>query len=197
MPSRVLGYLRDIARWLVTRFVNVWKLGMQNAAMEMDPPVVEERLQPAMPESYPLKTLDELEDFSYLDSFHFPFNKSSVPLKCIPTRTPERPRLLVCHDMKGGYQDDRWVQGSPNSDAYSIWHWHLIDIFIYFSHSLVTLPPPCWVNAAHRHGVQVSSSFFTFLACILFCNIVFKAAYLWIQKVKLLVFVLIWKVPRT
>ncbi|KAI5073741.1 hypothetical protein GOP47_0011754 [Adiantum capillus-veneris] len=134
---------------------------MQNAAMGKGRQGVDGRLQPALPESYPLKTLDELEELSYLDSFHFPFNKSSVPLKRTATRTSQRPRLLVCHDMQGGYQDDRWVQGSPNSDTYSIWHWHLIDIFVYFSHSLVTLPPPCWVNTAHRHGAQVLGTFIT------------------------------------
>ncbi|EOA37252.1 hypothetical protein CARUB_v10010798mg, partial [Capsella rubella] len=28
-----------------------------------------------------------------------------------------------------------------------------------FSHSLVTLPPPCWTNTAHRHGVKVLGTF--------------------------------------
>ncbi|KAH7433439.1 hypothetical protein KP509_07G070000 [Ceratopteris richardii] len=122
-------------------------------------------LPPASPESYPLRTLEELENLSsYLESFHFPFNKASVPLPVeerIHLRSQMRPRLLVCHDMKGGYQDDRWPQGSSNGGAYSIWHWHLIDIFVYFSHSLVTIPPPCWTNAAHRHGVQVLGTFIT------------------------------------
>ncbi|CAN0909823.1 Cytosolic endo-beta-N-acetylglucosaminidase 2 [Linum grandiflorum] len=57
--------------------------------------------------------------------------------------------------MQGGYVDDKFVQGGSNPDAYSIWHWYLMDVFVYFSHSLVTLPPPCWTNAAHRHGVKV------------------------------------------
>jgi hypothetical protein len=33
--------------------------------------------------------------------------------------------------------------------------WQRIDIFVYFSHSLVTLPPPVWTNAAHRAGTRV------------------------------------------
>ena len=63
--------------------------------------------------------------------------------------------MLVCHDMAGGYLDDKWVQGGTNEGAYAIWHWYLMDVFVYFSHSLVTLPPPCWTNAAHKHGVKV------------------------------------------
>ncbi|GJW44882.1 cytosolic endo-beta-N-acetylglucosaminidase 1 isoform X1, partial [Tanacetum coccineum] len=73
---------------------------------------------------------------------------------------PDRRRMMVCHDMAGGYtDDDKWVQGGANVDAYGIWHWFLIDVFIYFSHNLVTLPPPCWVNAAHKHGVKVLGTF--------------------------------------
>lgn len=113
---------------------------------------------PSVPISYPIKTLHELETRSYFDSFHYPFNKASVPIQngtSSSSSLPNRPRLLVCHDMAGGYTDDKWVQGGTNPDAYAIWHWHLIDVFVYFSHSLVTLPPPCWTNTCHRHGVKV------------------------------------------
>ncbi|KAG2723976.1 hypothetical protein I3760_02G196100 [Carya illinoinensis] len=61
--------------------------------------------------------------------------------------------------MEGGYVDDKWVQGGTNPEAYAIWHWYLIDVFVYFSHSLVALPPPCWINTAHRHGVKVLGTF--------------------------------------
>ncbi|KAG5558046.1 hypothetical protein RHGRI_008075 [Rhododendron griersonianum] len=116
--------------------------------------------RPAVPVSYPIKTLAELESRSYFDSFHFPFNKSSVALRngrCLA----DRPRMLVCHDMAGGYTDDKWVQGGSNPEAYAIWHWYLMDVFVYFSHDLVTLPPPCWTNAAHKHGVKVLGTFIT------------------------------------
>ena len=84
------------------------------------------------------------------------------------------PKTLVCHDMKGGYLDDRYpfistiiyiskyfsfkrsyLAGSPNSDAYCFTQWNLIDTFVYFSHHFVTIPPPCWIHAAHLHGVPV------------------------------------------
>lgn len=118
-----------------------------------DPPPFDPS-QPSIPTSYPIKTLQELESRDYFKSFHYPFNKSSVPL-LQNGALPNRPRILVCHDMQGGYLDDKWVQGGTNADAYAIWHWYLMDVFVYFSHSLVTLPPPCWTNAAHTHGVKV------------------------------------------
>ncbi|CAI9091776.1 OLC1v1026887C1 [Oldenlandia corymbosa var. corymbosa] len=127
-----------------------------------DPPPFDPK-QPGVPISYPLKTLEELESRSYFDSFHYPFNKSRVKLQSAKSDgsplMPQRPRILVCHDMQGGYVDDKWIQGGSNADAYSIWHWYLIDVFVYFSHSLVTLPPPCWTNTAHKHGVKVLGTF--------------------------------------
>ena len=113
--------------------------------------------EPSIPISYPIKTLSELESRSYFESFHYPFNKASSSVNNSSSSLPNRRRLLVCHDMAGGYLDDKWVQGGTNPDAYAIWHWHLIDVFVYFSHSLVTLPPPSWTNTAHRHGVKVLS----------------------------------------
>ncbi|KAL5061708.1 hypothetical protein RYX36_023445, partial [Vicia faba] len=113
----------------------------------------------SIPISYPIKTLQDLQSHSYFDSFHYPFNISSVPISS--SELPNRRRLLVCHDMAGGYSDDKWIQGGTNPDVYAIWHWHLIDVFVYFAHSLVTLPPPCWINTAHRHGVKVLGTFIT------------------------------------
>ncbi|KAJ4720129.1 Cytosolic endo-beta-N-acetylglucosaminidase [Melia azedarach] len=123
-----------------------------------DPPPFDPT-EPSVPISYPIKTLKDLHSRAYFDSFHYPFNKSTVPLQ--NAALPDRPRILVCHDMQGGYVDDKWVQGGTNADAYAIWHWYLMDVFVYFSHDLVTLPPPCWTNTAHRHGVKVLGTFIT------------------------------------
>ncbi|KAF3330467.1 cytosolic endo-beta-N-acetylglucosaminidase-like protein [Carex littledalei] len=117
--------------------------------------------RPATPISYPITDLQTLESRSYFNSFHFPFNIASVKLPSDSIDLPCRPRMLVCHDMKGGYTDDLWVQGGNNQDAYAIWHWQLMDVFVYFSHDLVALPPPCWTNAAHTHGVKVLGTFIT------------------------------------
>ncbi|GJN14109.1 hypothetical protein PR202_gb00891 [Eleusine coracana subsp. coracana] len=117
---------------------------------------------PAPPISYPITDLAALASRSYLSTatnFHLPFNRASVPGTGEPL--PPRRRVLVCHDMQGGYRDDARPQGGGNPDAYALWHWHLIDVFVYFSHYLVTLPPPCWINAAHLHGVKVLGTFIT------------------------------------
>ncbi|KAJ1417713.1 Glycoside hydrolase, family 85 [Sesbania bispinosa] len=124
-----------------------------------EPPPPFDPTQPSVPISYPIKTLQELESRSYFESFHYPFNKASVPI--LDSSSPNRRRLLVCHDMAGGYLDDKWIQGGTIPNAYAIWHWHLIDVFVYFSHNLITLPPPCWTNTAHRHGVKVLGTFIT------------------------------------
>ncbi|KAL1747774.1 glycoside hydrolase family 85 protein [Schizophyllum fasciatum] len=62
-----------------------------------------------------------------------------------------RPQKLsgVCHDYKGGYKED------PCGLSYTFNFWPLCSIFVYFAHHRVTIPPPGWVNAAHRQGVKI------------------------------------------
>ncbi|GBF97611.1 hypothetical protein Rsub_10747 [Raphidocelis subcapitata] len=80
-----------------------------------------------------------------------------------------RPRLLVCHDLQGGYGADAGVErallpqdgaccGPP---AFRIWHWSSVDTFAYFSHHLVTIPPRGWIEAAHTHGAKCLGTFIT------------------------------------
>ncbi|KAK9159180.1 hypothetical protein Scep_005754 [Stephania cephalantha] len=127
----------------------------------MDPVPQFDPSEPSAPVSYPITDLEDLESRSYFKSFHYPFNRASVELPPGSVAAPERPRILVCHDMAGGYLDDKWIQGGSNEGSYAIWHWYLIDVFVYFSHNLVTVPPPCWTNAAHKHGVKVLGTFIT------------------------------------
>ena len=47
-------------------------------------------------------------------------------------------------------------QGDQDSDYYRLTQWSSIDTFVYFSHALVTIPPPGWINAAHSNAVPVS-----------------------------------------
>jgi hypothetical protein len=62
------------------------------------------------------------------------------------------PKTLLCHDFRGGYHEDRFVDGCDSSAfPYLFTHWSLIDTFVYFSHHLVTVPPPGWIAAAHRN----------------------------------------------
>lgn len=70
------------------------------------------------------------------------------------------PKVLVCHDMMGGYtKQDISPEGGADADIYRIYQWHLIDIFVYFSHNMISIPTPGWTNAAHRNGTQCLGTF--------------------------------------
>ena len=80
-------------------------------------------------------------------------------------------KILVVHDMAGNYAEDAHVDGwysrtLKETKDYWVWgyrisHFHWVDVFIYFSHSLVTIPPRGWIDAAHRHGTPVLGTFIT------------------------------------
>ncbi|XP_036408867.1 cytosolic endo-beta-N-acetylglucosaminidase isoform X1 [Megalops cyprinoides] len=112
------------------------------------------------PISYSLKSLDEL--LSWKRSEANPFNVATVPLaNRQPPLASCQMKTLVCHDMMGGYLEDRFVQGAESEAPYAFYHWQYIDIFNYFSHNMVTIPPAVWTNAAHKHGVLVLGTFIT------------------------------------
>ncbi|XP_074967281.1 cytosolic endo-beta-N-acetylglucosaminidase [Phalacrocorax aristotelis] len=112
------------------------------------------------PISFFLSSLEDL--LAWQPNSNDDFNVSAVPLaKRQPPLHSKRPRTLVCHDMRGGYLEDRFIQGSATRNPYVFYHWQYIDIFIYFSHHTITIPPVCWTNAAHRNGVPVLGTFIT------------------------------------
>ncbi len=80
----------------------------------------------------------------------------------VPSRPPP-PRTLLCHDMKGGYLEDRFCAGAEDcaEAPYVLRAWAAVDAFVYFSHHLVTPPPTGWITAAHRHGVKCLGTFIT------------------------------------
>ena len=73
------------------------------------------------------------------------------------------PNLLSCHDYKSGYHPNESAQGrfpAPSEPIYMAAHLHLIDIFVYFSYKLITIPPSPWINTLHRNGVRVLGTIF-------------------------------------
>lgn len=63
--------------------------------------------------------------------------------------------ILEQMDVQGGYLDDRLPQGSGAADFYTFTQWPAIDLFVYFTHKLVTIPPPGWINSGHHHATPV------------------------------------------
>ncbi|XP_060945922.1 cytosolic endo-beta-N-acetylglucosaminidase [Limanda limanda] len=112
------------------------------------------------PVSSGLQTLEEL--LTWKRSEANPLNVVVVPLAAREPPLASSPRrTLVSHDMMGGYLDDRFVQGTSVEDPYAFYHWQYIDIFNYFTHNMVTIPPAVWTSAAHKHGVVVIGTFIT------------------------------------
>ncbi|RLN06103.1 hypothetical protein BBO99_00009251 [Phytophthora kernoviae] len=107
-------------------------------------------------EARPLYTVEELRDFDATT-----LGWLSMPIALQSRNQRRRSKLLVCHDMKGGYQEDRFKQGCDDFDAYRFYQWDLVDIFVYFGHALVCPPPVGWVTAGHRHGTRVLGTFLT------------------------------------
>ncbi|TRY59587.1 hypothetical protein DNTS_003878 [Danionella cerebrum] len=112
------------------------------------------------PISCSLESLEELLSWKLIEAS--PFNVASVPLASRDPPLNKSPkRTLVSHDMMGGYLDDRFIQGAEVEAPYAFYHWEYIDIFNYFSHHMVTIPPAAWTNAAHKHGVLSIGTFIT------------------------------------
>ncbi|KAJ3268579.1 hypothetical protein HDV01_002558 [Terramyces sp. JEL0728] len=103
-----------------------------------------------MDRSEPLKTVDALHDW--------PRNRLNV---ChIPLNPKPNPRVIACHDMQGGYRSDANIQGNKTAMVqYTLQYWQFIDVFIYFSHHRITIPPAAWTNAAHRNSVVSLGTF--------------------------------------
>ncbi|KAI8984850.1 glycosyl hydrolase family 85-domain-containing protein [Trametes punicea] len=100
------------------------------------------------------RSLSELDAWSRVS--RSPLRKQHGVLPFTPRSTTEGVsdtahggKLLVCHDYKGGYTE------SPSSLSYTFNFWGLCDIFIYFAHHRVTVPPSGWITVAHRHGVKM------------------------------------------
>jgi len=72
------------------------------------------------------------------------------------------PRTLICHDMHGGYHEDRFdSEIICANEPYVFEQWSVADAFIYFSHHFVTIPPLGWISAGHKHGVPVLGTLIT------------------------------------
>lgn len=86
--------------------------------------------------------------------------QSPFPLK------PTKPKLIVCHDFKGGYLPHETANqitfmDSASLDLCNLSTWQFIDVFIYFSHNRVSIPPPSWISCAKKHNTIILGSVLT------------------------------------
>lgn len=77
------------------------------------------------------------------------------------TGKAEGQRLMVIHDLAGGYHEDAVAAGAfpvPENTRLPFnvgVGWGSMDVYVYFSHSRVSIPPRPLIQAAHTNGVQV------------------------------------------
>ncbi|OAP55445.1 hypothetical protein AYL99_10418 [Fonsecaea erecta] len=86
---------------------------------------------------------------------------ANTPLYKRPTGGDQsKCKILVMHDYRGNYLPYEASQGltQPRKD-YIMEYWQHVEIFNYFSHRRVTIPPPAWINAGHRNGALVLGTF--------------------------------------
>jgi endo-beta-N-acetylglucosaminidase D len=115
------------------------------------------------------RELDRLKGFAYFDTVDQlekwveadtdPLQRANTPL--LPrSRTQNganelKASVLICHDYAGNYHDHEAVQSiGVDEESYSCEYLQFVDSFIYFSHKLVCVPPPTWINTLHRNGVR-------------------------------------------
>ncbi|TFK67272.1 hypothetical protein BDN72DRAFT_843297 [Pluteus cervinus] len=110
-------------------------------------PIAGSVLPPARETPY-FSDLDGLDAWAALPA---PKIEGILPYSPRPTRLSagEKGRMLVCHDYNGGYTEN------PFTRDYTFNYYSHCDVFVYFSHHRVTIPPPGWINAAHRQGAKM------------------------------------------
>jgi endo-beta-N-acetylglucosaminidase D len=73
---------------------------------------------------------------------------------------PDKCKLLVMHDYRNNYLPYEASQGTTQARKdYIMEYWQHVEIFNYFSHRRISIPPPAWINAGHRNGAQVFGTF--------------------------------------
>ncbi|KAF2443645.1 glycoside hydrolase family 85 protein [Karstenula rhodostoma CBS 690.94] len=115
------------------------------------------------------RRLDRLKGFTYFDTFHQleawteadsdPVQRANTPLLARPSPVGKsgarKANVLICHDYSGNYHEYESASAvGLDEDGYCCEYLQYVESFIYFSHKLVCVPPPSWINTLHRNGVK-------------------------------------------
>ncbi|KAM3579498.1 hypothetical protein VKS41_007954 [Umbelopsis sp. WA50703] len=109
------------------------------------------------PKSRPIESLRDVDNWKPTSADIW--NISTVPYDGSKLADPAKEKLLLCHDMANGYKEDEYVQGNNYETIWSCQTWQFVDIFVYFSHHRITIPPVNFTNACHRNGVLSLGTF--------------------------------------
>jgi endo-beta-N-acetylglucosaminidase D len=105
-----------------------------------------------------LDTFDQLQEWSVADVD--PLQKSNIPRIAPPNDAAPRSKVILIHDYAGGYNAYESSQGgATREERFACEHLQHVETFVYFSHHLVSVPPPTWTNTCHRSGVRVLGTF--------------------------------------
>ncbi|GAB1598562.1 cytosolic endo-beta-N-acetylglucosaminidase-like [Argonauta hians] len=110
-----------------------------------------------LPICSPLKTIQQLINWT-TQSDTLCASKQPLIARC---SKPNQPRTIVCHDMLSGFLEDKYLQSIKKKNGYRFFSWQYVDMFIYFSHHFVTIPPAGWVSSAHYNGVLILGTVIT------------------------------------
>ncbi|VDP04469.1 unnamed protein product [Schistosoma mattheei] len=130
--------------------------------------------------SKPISTIQELIhwDFPSTSNLTIPLSYFSDFLNgnlSFPLPSSGLPKVIYCHDMAGGYlSSDRTVNFTCVFPAFRFVHWHLVDIFIYFSHQFITIPPVSWINLAHSYLIIFMFGFGLFNCFLCIFRIIYQ-----------------------
>lgn len=92
----------------------------------------------------------DMKTHGFFDTFK-EFADYECGLERYEVATPKDPEktssvVLLCHDMKGGYCDD------ADAEYRSVFtSWNKIDMFCYFSHHFIAVPPRVWIDDCARN----------------------------------------------
>jgi endo-beta-N-acetylglucosaminidase D len=124
---------------------------------------------PTPEERHKQRNLDQLKGFTYFDTFEqldtwseaesSPIQRANTPLlRRHLTDTEDhldKAAILLVHDYAGNYHDYECIRNiGVGAELYACEYLQYVDTFVYFSHKLLCVPPPTWINALHRNGVR-------------------------------------------
>ena len=101
-----------------------------------------------------LRYFDNIEDLQQWESATADTRQRSEPLARDFPALPRRRRVIHCHDYAGGY-----TQSADEDYLATFSSWALFDVFIYFSHHRVVVPPRIWIEKAHQEHKMVLGTF--------------------------------------